>query len=656
MFESTQRCLATLAAMAGMMMNTLAADNPVDPKEFQAALTTLTQHVTGKAKLEEAAISKLTGSLKAHQQALSTDASMISDCHAFIRAYEKHHKPLWIGHAELNKKQAQEGDAIHWAVFWAMQVMIDQLYNDAGLQQHTEALDGLRFGVADYFPGKVSGTPSSHTVKISASYPDTWGHPVFHEERPARKPTGSWLVPGTIATVSVPESLVGKGYEVRVGAHSWDLEKKPRVNRLYRVSTVFPINSTEVKVANPVGGAIYIEVPYQAEDGVVEVTLNNIVRSPFFAMLPHNKTSLEQWRETERKHTAPWADFQTAKFMMQVPTSWIYKFDDPQALLKQWDRSMDVLNDLMGLPHDHGREVLYAQVDTQLRGRAFHPGYPSANRGHEPLKDYGGNFTENHLIGGPQNAISYEFHEMGHAFLFPKYPGDREAAVNVHHACVMNQLFGMDMDAAFRSSRGSKNSYQTLATTAITWMMSDNFEADEGMSGYERQYQFKGHAKFIDVARLFGWKALGSFFKSIQQDYEDGNEWPAKEKDTDRYTVRMSEAANADLRPLMHFWGIPTVDVAGTNQQLAQAGVLPSAMIYDALMHYRSLIPADRDALRKHALGWWGRQPSAESFTTERGHAARWESYDASQADTVRKVVDRMIATYFPDGRPADAK
>jgi len=34
---------------------------------------------------------------------------------------------------------------------------------------------------------------------------------MFQAERPARKPTGAYLVPGTVATVTVPDALVGKG-------------------------------------------------------------------------------------------------------------------------------------------------------------------------------------------------------------------------------------------------------------------------------------------------------------------------------------------------------------------------------------------------------------------------------------------------------------
>ena len=86
-------------------------------------------------------------------------------------------------------------------------------------------------------------------------------------------------------------------------------------------------------MASPLGGGIYLEVPLRAEAGLVEVTLRNVVRSPFFSAKPCHRTTLDEWRNVERNHQAPWADFQSEKFMMQVPTRWIQKLEDPVTLM-----------------------------------------------------------------------------------------------------------------------------------------------------------------------------------------------------------------------------------------------------------------------------------------------------------------------------------
>ncbi|MDT8389724.1 MAG: M60 family metallopeptidase [Lentisphaeria bacterium] len=651
--------LLTVFLLPGLVRQGLAAgsepatdDKP--PHEFFAAVTSLKDCVTGKTELDSDQINALSKTLRRGKTWLSRNRDAISACFDFVQTYEDVKGPLWIAYKDLNSKTRKPVDAIHWAAFWVMQDIVDEAYNADNLGRHGDLLDGFRFASADYFPGKAAppeDPDAVYTVKINGSYPDTWGPPILGEDLPARKPTGAYLAPGTIAAVTVPDSLVNKGYQVRIGAHSWDLKRKPRVTRLFRVSTVYDITATTTQVASPLGGGIYIEVPRLADAGIVDVSIRNAARSPYFSWKSFHKTSNEEWVKTERGRQAPWADFQSDKFMMQVPTSWIYKLEDPVSLMTDWDAAIDVMNDLMGRPRLHGKETLYTQVDTQLRGRAFHPGYPSCNTGYDPTQDYGGTHSR-HLVSGPRNAHSYEFHEMGHGFLFTKYTGDQESAVNLPHVAVFNRAFGVDLEESFRSSRGQKNTFMTLDTTAVTWMMSDHFVNQEGMANYERAYQLKGHAKYVDIVRLFDWRVLDNFWRSINQDAEDGAPWPRNVTDTDTYTLRLSKMAGADLRPLIHFWGILTQDDTASDAAIKAAGLAPSAKIYDRLVTYKSLIPKDNAAFREFAFSWWEKQPTDKGFTTERNHAARWDGYDEAQAERARQVVQGIIDRYFPEGRP----
>lgn len=649
------RCsLKSVAVMSASLLLGVTSIAAADESELLGAIRSIKAHVTGDSALTNDELAGLTQTIDANKALFGTSRPVIKSAMDLVQTFDKQKGALWAAHPPMNTKNRKPEEALRWAIFWAMQHLFDHVYTTEGFKAHRELIDGFSFASADHFPGKVEAPiQPAHTVKINGSYPVTWGSPVMHMDRPARKPTGSYLKPGTIATVVVPEALVGKGYQVRVGAHSWDHTKKPRVLRLYRVSAVYDINATEVRVANPLGGGIYIEVPYEADAGVVEVTVKHAARSPYFSAKPFHRTTNQQWREVERNHRSPWVDFQSEKYMMQLPRSWVYALDDPTTLMNNWDKSLDAFNDVMGRPHLFGREILYNQVDTQLRGRAFHPGYPSGNRAYDPTKDYGGNHGH-FLVQGPQHAHSYEFHELGHAFLFPKWAGGREAAVNFPHVGVMVNAFGMGLQEAFRSSRSVTNEFMTLETTAIAWMMSNHFVADGLMRNYERQYQLKGHAKYVDVVRLFGWEAITRFFRSAEQDYMDGKPWPKDSagEDGDRYTFRLSQAAGADLRPLIHFWGIPIVNRAKSDAAFKQAGIEPSAKVYDHLMKYKALIPEDNAAFRAYALKWWGKEPDPKGYTTQRNHAERWNDYDEAYAKKVHATVQAILDDYFPGGRP----
>jgi hypothetical protein len=506
-----------------------------------------------------------------------------------------------------------------------------------------------------HFPGAVEpprDPSATYTVKVDGSSIKPFKHTLMHEEVPARRPTGAYLAPGSIATVAVPSSIVGKGYEVRVGAHSWDNTRKPRVLRLDRSSLVYPIDGSEVRVASPLGGGIYVDVPRGADAGIVEVTLTNAVRSPYFSAKPFHRTSLVEWQNVERRHKAPWADFQSEKFLMQVPTSWIYSLDDPVSLMRDWDAAMDAMNDLMGLPRVWGKETMYLQVDLQNRSRVFAPGYPTVNDRYDPNKEYDG-YVNHYLVRGPQYAPDYVFHEQGHGYLFVKFGGEAESTVNLLHVAVWHQKFGYTLDEAFAASRNmSGNKHRTLDNTAVAWMTSLNFVNGTPMAPGEKAYQLKGHAKFVDIARLFGWKALNDYWASWTADREAGRPWSKHGTDIDKLSLRLSQKAGVDLTPLLHFWGTPPRDPAALKAAVAAEKLPRSAKVYDTLLRYQSLVPKDNQAFREFALKWWEKQPSSGGYWTEREHARQWESFTEETSAEIRQTIQEILETYFPDGRP----
>ncbi len=635
--------------------------------ELVSALTALKGHIEGTAPLDSSQIEAHKLTIDSNSKIFGNNDTIIAACFDLVETYDNVTGPLWIARGKF--KRSDVVNDIDWTIYNVMQYIMDETYTEENILRYEDLFDGFKFESSANFPGAVdppADPGQTHTATISGSYLKTFGHLTMHAERPARKPTGTYLAPGTIATVTVPPSMAGKGYQVRVGAHSWDFSKKPNVKRLDRSSLVYSIDSTQVKVASPLGGGIYIEVPYLADAGIVDVQITNAVRSPYFSAKSFHKTTLDEWQNTERNHPAPWADFQSEKFMMQVPTSWIYNFDDPVTLMADWDAAMDATNDLMGFPHIRGKETTYPQVDVFLRASVYAPGYPSVNVKYNPERDYGGNYSH-HLLKGPQNAPDYLFHEEGHGYLFVKFGGETESTVNLHHVAVWHQKFGYDLDTAFRKSRGFNNIYRTLDNTAVAWMTSFNFSPkEEPMASGEKAYQLKGHAKFVDIARLFGWEGLNAFWYSINVDFENGITWSKHGSDIDDLILRWSQSVGVDLRPLFHFWGTHPKNPDALAAAIEAENLQASAAIYNTLVHYKSLVPADNQAFQAFALNWWGEQPSINGNWTEREHARQWddevlwdsqalpngEIYDESSCARIKAVIDNLLDLYFPEGPP----
>lgn len=624
--------------------------------ELLSAFAALKDHIQGKQELDAKQVEAQKLAIDKHRDVFGHDDAIIKAACDLVATYDKVKGPLWIAQDGFNrgagKKRTPPANDLPWTIYNVMQNIMDRVYTAENVTRHGDLLNGFKFGSSAHFPGAVEPPADPnipYPVKIDGSNPKTWGR---EGGGSARRPTGAYLAPGSIATVTVPKSLVDKGYQVRVGTHSWDNSGKPRALRLDRSSLVFPVDRTEIKVASPLGGGIYLEVPPLADAGVVEVSIKNAVRSPYFSAKSFHTTTLNEWQAVERNRKAPWADFQSDKFMMQVPTSWINKLDDPVTLIRNWDKSMDAMNDLMGLAHIQGRETMYLQVDLQNKSTVFAPGYPTCNDRYDPKKEYDG-YVDHYLVRGPEKAPDYVFHEQGHGFNFVKFGGEMESTVNLLHVAVWTQKFGIGLDEAFAASRNMQNNkHRILDNTAVTWMTSLNFVNQKPMEAAEKAYQLKGHAKFVDIARLFGWKPLNDFWHSWNEDFEAGRPWSKHGTDIDQLSLRLSQQTGVDLTPLLHFWGTPPRDAKTLKAAVAAAKLKPSAKVYDTLVHYQSLVPKDQQAFRDFAQGWWGKPPSATGFTTERGHAQQWNQFNEEASAQIRNTVRKIIDEYFPAGRP----
>lgn len=623
------------------------------------ALKALQDHIEGKRVLDAAEIDKYKKIIEKHPKLLGRNDKTIHAAFAVVRAYDKVYGPLFVNDIKLKRV----GDAghlkptatdIHWAVFTVMQQIIKGVYTSNGIAKFADLIDGYKFACSKDFPGEVdppSNPKAVYTVKVNASYPPLKGRT---GDKFAREATGAYLAPGSIATVTVPDSLVDKGFMVRVGGHSRVHLNTRMVRRLIQISRTYPITKKQVRVANPLGGGIYIEVPIKADAGIVEVSIQNAVRSPYFSAKSFDKTTNKKWCDVERNQPAPWADFQSDRFMMLVPSSWIRKLDDPVSLIADWDKAMDVCNDLMGLPQVHGREWLYITVDQQpmITGQ-MKPGYPTCNQGYDPKKDYHG-LADNFLIRDPQYAPSYVFHELGHDYRFVKFSGDEETAVNLLFTAVLNKGFGVDIDTAFSKSK-DKRPFSTIDHAAMAWMTCTTFGKGLPMSLQLQRYQSQGFAKYVDIARLFGWDVLESFWKKMNQDYEI----PARDRvwlKNDELILRLSKAAGTDLTPLLKFWGAHPEKPDELKNAIQKAKLPKSAKVYDTLERYKKLPPADNAAFRKFAKQWWGNKLKRThmNLQSKTEHIEQLTAYNEKSAETIRKVVQNIIDEYFPDGRPKD--
>jgi Peptidase M60, enhancin and enhancin-like/N-terminal domain of M60-like peptidases len=641
----------------------------LDASVFSAAAGKLKQHLLGSVTLTAAEINEQAGLMASSMFTVIDSEAGLIDALAILDLYEKKEGVLFVAAKTKggfqNMPGSVDGFELARAVFALQQGIFDHAFNATTFAKYKQVLSAKKFNTSNFYPGAVkvpADTSKTYTAKINASMPKFTGIRSAWSTMPALRPTGYYLAAGDVATVTVPASMVNKGFTIQVGAHKQDKNGSNPVRRFFRISKTYPITSAGTEIANPFGGGIYITTPYLADAGIVDVRIKNAVPAPFFSATAHNKTTLADWLATQRNNPAPWADFESDKFMMQVPTSFIYNYADPVALMQDWDNRLDTVSRLTGRPTVRNNTILYIQPDTDIVFSGYGIGYPAINNPYDPNAATDGNNKSWFLTPGVNSFWDTEFHELGHAELFSNFPGEGEAANNVLAAAVYSKNYLLDIDTAFGRSFGNQP-HITREQAALNWMVTPNFRAGKAMdisntTKDEVRYQHRGWGKYVDIAALFTWGALERF-NAEENRVADLTVPPASDglSGVDSRIFRMSKEAGVDLTPLIHFWGVQPVDAVKLKAQMTAANLKPSALIYDRLVKYQSIIPMDNAAFRTHASVFLNKPASSITADQSPDYGEGWyfvwlPKYAAAEGQAAQAAMTAILAKYFPAGRP----
>lgn len=421
------------------------------------------------------------------------------------------------------------------------------------------------------------------------------------------------------------------------------MSERPIQRRLAKVSNLFPITSTTTKIANPMGGNVYIEVPYLADDGIVSVQFKNTIRAPFYSARSFDKTSAAQWA-VEKTHPGTFADIESERSMLNLPTKWVRGDYDVVSILKNNDDMANAMSIFMGKPEVRNKPLNFSQIDVDFRGFAFFPGYPMAN-----FPDFDKDEATAQFM---PSAFPHEtaMQEMTHATLALFFKNESESIVHVPYILLLNKIYGTSLQLAFAGSvHGPQGEDVTLTDAFNTWALTDTFIAGENAHGFEYHYNYRGYGNYIDIVELFGWETLISTNRDINQHWVDfGDAIPRTfhEQGTDDRLLRLSRAAGADLRPIIHLWGRQPDDPQALAANLQAEGLLPSAKIYDRLIAHRSTLPKNQAEFDD----FWSR--IGGDVATDSVWRDLVDNYNPARGNAAANRINQLIALYFPNGRP----
>jgi hypothetical protein len=552
------------------------------------------------------------------------------------------------------------GMELERAMIALQQGIFDHVFTPDVYADYPQHINGWKYDACYNFPGYIdppADSSISRSVLIRAHFEDPDGmNPYFNINGDgtdhALRPTGLYLSPGSVAKVTVPDSLVGRNYFVRVGSHEWDLADRSDFRRLDRISKKFSIDTATIEVFNPFGGAISILVPYGANDGIVEVSVNNGVEAPFFSLKSFDETTDFN---AELSKPGPWAVFETDNVMFTIPRHSIVpgQYDLRQAML-DWETAVRGVNSILARQIIPDKHNMYMIADIDIRFGAYSIGYPMSNT---PLR-----YTDvpgpAYFLNGPGPDDEVNFHETGHALAISKFAGEEEALVNFPYIMALNYGLGVDLNEAVNYSF-VPNTFD-IDKTATHRMVSNTFGSERDISNTttdEVRYQHRGYGHYFEIVNMLGWCPLRNFWKQESIDFEKGINHGINDQDIDGRILRMSVAAMADLRPLFHVFGILPQDSVALQDTLTQSGVLPSLTIYNRLQDYFDLIPEDSTAFVNYALSvypnLYTEGPTADPDYGVGWHYLKSLIYDAAEAQARAEILQSIIDLYYPDGEPA---
>lgn len=378
--------------------------------------------------------------------------------------------------------------------------------------------------LAKDFPGEVeAGAPRvTRDVDVDLTIPDWHG-------------TGLYAAPGEAITVTVPAGA--PKLQVRIGCHSDKLWSLPTWQRAPEVDVERPLKPGVNRVASPFGGSIYVVVPHGAK-GTARVSIANAVEAPRFVL---GHTGAEAWRSI-RSAPGPWAELESRKIILTVPSKFVRTLDDPAVLMSWWDRVADGAADLFQIPRDRPRAERYV-ADVQISAGYMHSGYPIMTHLDAAPR----------MVDLPTLRTKGEwglFHELGHNHQRPEwtFSGTGEVTNNLLPLYLLETLCDhAPVRDAFTPTARQKNEKKYVAAGANfdTWQK-DPFLA---LSMYQQ------------LRDAFGWETYQKVFATYRDLKPDERPTTDLEKH-DQWMVRFSRAAGRNLGPFFQHWGIPTSEAA----------------------------------------------------------------------------------------------
>jgi hypothetical protein len=406
---------------------------------------------------------------------------------------------------------------------------------DDRVTQETDARSVTAHPAAQQFPGSVPG--DAERVRASAT---------IDLRRFGRHSLGLYAPPGAhieALVIAADGTPLPEGLQWRIGAHSDNIARRPAWPRMPRISRTFPVGEDPTTIANAYGGLIYLESS-QPVDRKLEIVIDGAVTSPRFVL---GQTDPQAWQNGLRMAPGPWAELETDKVVLTVPSARIRNLEDPTKVLELWNQILDCAADLATISRTRARPQRYV-ADVEITNGAMHAGYPIMTH----LNAATDMVIHSRLLSGSWGL----FHELGHNHQQKDwtFKGTGEVTVNLFSLYICEILCDIPWDRAWGGNlaRAQQRLADHVRAGRKPWQQKNKNGGDDLALRL---------LMYSQVQRAFGWEAFGHTFA----EYRDlpADERPRTEQEKrDQWLVRLSRAIHRNLGPFFVAWGVEVSETA----------------------------------------------------------------------------------------------
>ncbi len=349
--------------------------------------------------------------------------------------------------------------------------------------------------------------------------------------------TGLYAPAGEVIRVSIGPEAVKRGLRVQIGCHTDENWHHDSWDRSPQVVTSAAMTTETTEIASAFGGLIYIVMPESGAVATGPVTIEGGVESPRYVL---GQTSDEEWK-AQRGHPGPWAELESGKIILTVPSETIRALDDPARLMAWWNKVSDAHADLATIERERKRPERYV-ADVQISAGYMHSGYPIMTH-----LDAAAHMTSAADLERGEHAWGL-LHELGHNHQSDlwTFDGTGEVTVNLFTMHALEKVCNVPVGGGWWWKEDDRD------RLIARHLLKDKADFN----------RWKGDPStalimYIQLQRAFGWDAFKDVFAEYRALKKD--ERPkTQEQRRDQWMVRFSRRANANLGPFFEAWGVPT--------------------------------------------------------------------------------------------------